>query len=1120
MKCSIFLGLAAFIFSSSVLADDRVRFEPEPAWVVQRPVSALPESKRGQSPFLLLQDNQARFGTGMDEFYTNYAIQVRNAADLQGAGNVTLWWHPDTQSLQVHKIEIIRNNLRINAIANSKALTIIRREQNLEAAALDGALTATLQLEDLRVGDIVHVAFTISSADPVLQGRSMGSLALARPDAVERAFFRAVWPKSKQIAVKSYPGLEGSIRPLDTDSMTFEFEATHVQAPIAPANAPMRFQTIAQADFSEFKSYNEVSRLFYPLYAKAVQLAPGSEIHAAAERIRAANPDDRSRALAALQFVESNIRYLFIGFNDGGYVPAPAELTWSRKYGDCKGKTVLLLALLNALNIKATPVLLDSGGGDGLDEKVPSPGRFDHVLVRAEINGTDYWLDATRLGDYQLERPEFNVRFVLPLTPDGANLVAVPRPDIDFYQFESRASYDASRGIEHPAKAHIEHIFRGDRALAKGLELDSVARQGLDRVLRYYWKNEINWLRPSKVSYQFDRLRGVTTLSVDGQADLNWAKSNDGAELFLGDSQVGWDTSYAREPGPSPDAPYSVSFPFFRRWLVSVLLPGDGDGFEVVNGEDMDKVVAGVRFIRKNEAVGNIIEVDTIEQSVKGEFPESEAVAAELELREMASFDVMIRKLPFGKDANLLSQAQLEDALSKVRAGDFSAAKDVLGKAISDPRFLNLTPLLQAQGYLALCGVSGYLKDYQEVERALKLGYATGHFKQEFQDMELKLRQFQDDMNAVAIILSKIIPERGLKATQYSDQDLRQVVQEASGEPARDLLQALLKSKWRPEDPFKTLDSFWVKLAALEMGRGDIDAAAAALSAVESPRDLIAFKVDHKYAKVVLADPSKFNLDQAFAKRLEDLQGAVKAHPDRLTGIITLAAGYRSAGRAEDSLKLAKDAIAKARAAPDGQPAFIEQEKYLPWVYEDVGRALFQLGRNDEGLSAFERAAHRATGEGIDIGLSLNLADKLVDLGRASEALDETAEIGMSSLSAYGKMVRQQIVVCANAQLARKDKAQTAIVYMKTHASDGAGPYRDALLCLGDLDKVAELVMAQLESPDQRQDVLKALQDYPMPPHSTDWNTQQIERLRAVRARADVQATLAKYGKIEHFNVY
>ena len=49
--------------------------------------------------------------------------------------------------------------------------------------------------------------------------------------------------------------------------------------------------------------------------------------------------------------MQDKVRYVFLGMNTGGYVPADADVTWARRFGDCKGKTTLLLAVLHELGI-------------------------------------------------------------------------------------------------------------------------------------------------------------------------------------------------------------------------------------------------------------------------------------------------------------------------------------------------------------------------------------------------------------------------------------------------------------------------------------------------------------------------------------------------------------------------------------------------------------------------------------------------------------------------------------------------------------------------------------------------------------------------------------------------
>ena len=122
------------------------------------------------------------------------------------------------------------------------------------------------------------------------------------------------------------------------------------------------------------------------------------------DHIRALLPDPKRRAEAALHLVQDKVRYLYLSASTGGYVPAAADETWSRRFGDCKGKTVLLLALLHGLGLDAIPVLVSTSEGDGLDAQVPTIGRFNHVMVRLQLDGHFYWLERYPVGRYNIGR--------------------------------------------------------------------------------------------------------------------------------------------------------------------------------------------------------------------------------------------------------------------------------------------------------------------------------------------------------------------------------------------------------------------------------------------------------------------------------------------------------------------------------------------------------------------------------------------------------------------------------------------------------------------------------------------------------------------------------------------
>jgi transglutaminase-like putative cysteine protease len=127
-------------------------------------------------------------------------------------------------------------------------------------------------------------------------------------------------------------------------------------------------------EFSDYSDWAAVSKHFAALFAKSTKLAENSPLKEEARRIARAHSDPLERAGAALKLVQQEVRYVYVGLSGGNLTPATAEETWQRRYGDCKGKTALLLALLAELGIDAEPVLASNGGADdGLDERLPSP---------------------------------------------------------------------------------------------------------------------------------------------------------------------------------------------------------------------------------------------------------------------------------------------------------------------------------------------------------------------------------------------------------------------------------------------------------------------------------------------------------------------------------------------------------------------------------------------------------------------------------------------------------------------------------------------------------------------------------------------------------------------------
>jgi hypothetical protein len=352
-----------------------------------------------------------------------------------------------------------------------------------------------------------------------------------------------------------------------------EITMADLKPSVLPKGAPPRYQIGRLVELTDLPSWDALSGLMTPLFAKAEAVAPQGAVQAEIAKIKALSPDPKIRAEAALALVQDRVRYVLLSLNDGGLVPADAETTWSRRFGDCKGKTVLLLALLHGLGIDAHAVLVGTLTGDGLEQRLPQIRLFNHVLVKASIGGRDYWLDGTRVGDRSLDGIETpNFRWGLPLLPGHAALVAMVPPPYDKPQIDVAITIDARGGIVAPAPIHIERILRGDAAVGANLALASQVGDAREAVLRQFWKNTYDFAEPKTFTTSFEPTKRELLFVMDGTTKMDW---NDG--WYEADHVwVGFKADFSRDAGADKTAPYAVEYPAATHVTETILLPPGG----------------------------------------------------------------------------------------------------------------------------------------------------------------------------------------------------------------------------------------------------------------------------------------------------------------------------------------------------------------------------------------------------------------------------------------------------------------------------------------------------------------------------------------------------------------
>jgi tetratricopeptide (TPR) repeat protein len=624
-------GFLALVWVAAGWAANSLQFGPPQSWVTPTPLPAAGTDTQAAVKVLLL-DYQVELTPRTIRYYVESVTHIQTPQGLSEMGTITVVWNPDIDVVTVHKCHILRGKSVIDVLGAGQTFTIARRETNLDYAALDDTLTGILQPAGLQVGDTVDIAYTLERTDPILAGMLAAQVEISPEAPVSRLHVSAQWAAADPVRWRATEGLTG-VQQTHGDGMNgVTLTMSDVQPILQPIHAPLRFMIDRRLDFSGLGSWGEVARRLAPLYERAARLPADSPLQAQIAQIRAATPEPKARAALALALVEDQIRYLFLAMNNGGLVPASADQTWSRRYGDCKAKTVLLLALLHGLGIEAQPVAVSVPAGDGLDERLPSVAPFDHVLVAATIDGQTYWLDGTRLGDRSLDLlhvPYYH--WGLPLVAQSPGLVKMVPAPLTSPSLEKTISIDASGGVSLPAPFHAEIAFHDYMAVMMKQRLDNLTPAQLDAGLRPVWSRQFRFVTVHAVAATYDEKNEVERMTMDGTARMDWG-GNDYAPPGL---TIGYDADFERQPGPHRDAPFAVIYPTYNTATVTIKLPAGGQGFSIA-GADITRTLAGFEYRRQARIEAGVFTAVASARSVQPEFPAAEAASDQKALRDLS----------------------------------------------------------------------------------------------------------------------------------------------------------------------------------------------------------------------------------------------------------------------------------------------------------------------------------------------------------------------------------------------------------------------------------------------------------------------------------------------------
>ncbi|MDE1918263.1 MAG: DUF3857 domain-containing protein [Sphingomonadales bacterium] len=605
--------------SSMAMAGEVPLNQPAPAWVTKAPLDNA-TATNPDAPELLVFDTQSRIENGQLWTYTDKAVRVTSAEALNQLATLTLPWAPDKGDLIIHEVSILRDGKVIDLLAGGKSFTVLRREESLEQLEYTGILTATLPAEGLRTGDTLRLRTSVTTRDTALAGHVQSGFNL--PTAPLRIGFtrtRLQWD-AKSATHWQAKGEGVSVTPTRLGAYTqIEVTSTLPKQPERPQDAPARFRMVPFVETSSFADWADVSRVMAPLFATDGLITPGSPLAAELEKIKAA-PSQIEKAQRALRLVQDEIRYFAVSMDGGNYIPQKPADTWTKRYGDCKAKTLLLLALLRGSGIDAEAVLANAQSGDTVPAHLPSVAAFNHVLVHARIDGQDLWLDGTgsgaRIEDIR-DTPDFE--HVLPLRPKGAGLIDLPLRTPGRPLIALSVDADESASVDLPSAFSARVVMRGPlyaTLSTAGAKLDTKQRA---QMIEQFFTKMLSSGQYTDTAMTTDVASGTITLSARGIKSSPWEWDDKRMRRSLNNlhDALGFDPNRARTDWAT--IPVAIPGPLSASYDLTVHLPDHGKGFTVDGQQNAETQAGGRRLTRHMTMADGVVQVQERIDALGGE---------------------------------------------------------------------------------------------------------------------------------------------------------------------------------------------------------------------------------------------------------------------------------------------------------------------------------------------------------------------------------------------------------------------------------------------------------------------------------------------------------------------
>lgn len=332
--------------------------------------------------------------------------------------------------IQVMAVEVIKPDGQVksfNPAAVAKEQTDRSQMQSNIYDPNDKVMVVAVK--DLELGDMVRLFVQRWETKPRMKNNYSDLTPLESPMPIKHVTCEYIGPKDRPLRTKVVlDEIKDSVsfrEKVDGDKITYTWTGTDIAQMFPEPSMPAYYTVCQRLIVSTLADWKEVSRWYWQLCQPHLEKTT-PEMKEKVALLTAGMTTDEDRIKAIFKFVSQEIRYMGITTETDapGYEPHDVNTTFDNRYGVCRDKAALLVAMLSVAGIPTFPVLINAG--EKLDIEAPSIF-FNHAITAARgKDGVYILMDSTDESTSDLLPQSLQDKSYLVATPEGETLMTSP----------------------------------------------------------------------------------------------------------------------------------------------------------------------------------------------------------------------------------------------------------------------------------------------------------------------------------------------------------------------------------------------------------------------------------------------------------------------------------------------------------------------------------------------------------------------------------------------------------------------------------------------------------------------------------------------------------------------